>query len=85
MTEAALFYESRSDGLGKDFLDDVQRAIDRSSDYPYSGEPVDSSLRRTLLHRFPFSLIYAVERESIVIIAVAHHGRAPGYWRSRVN
>jgi hypothetical protein len=67
MTE--LFYESRSDGLGNDFLDDVQRAIDRSSEYPYSGEPVDSNFRRTLLHRFPFSLIYALERESLVIIA----------------
>lgn len=85
MIEAALFYESRSNGLGNDFLDDVQRAVDRLSEYPHSGEPVDSRLRRTLLHRFPFSLIYAVEPASIVIIAVAHHGRAPGYWRSRVN
>jgi plasmid stabilization system protein ParE len=85
MTEAALFYESRSGGLGSDFLDDVQRAIDRVSDYPDSGEPIDFGFRRTLLHRFPFSLIYAVERTGIVIVSVAHHGRAPGYWRSRVN
>src|SRR5215216_1221534 len=85
MTEAALFYESSSEGLGSDFLDDVQRAIDRLCDYPYAGESIDASLRRTLLHRFPFSLIYAVEDHSIVIIAVGHHGRAPGYWRSRVN
>jgi plasmid stabilization system protein ParE len=85
MTEAALFYESRSGGLGSDFLDDVQQAVDRLSDYPHSGEPIDSGLKRTLLHRFPFSLIYAVEQTGIVIVAVAHHGRAPGYWRSRVN
>ena len=85
MTEAALFYESGSGGLGSEFLDDVQRAIDRLSDYPHSGEPIDSGLRRTLLHRFPFSLIYAIERNVIVIVAVAHHGREPGYWRSRVN
>ena len=38
MTEAALFYESRSDGLGSDFLDDVQRSVDRLSEYPHSGE-----------------------------------------------
>ena len=56
MTEAALFYESRSVGLGNDFLDDVQRAVDRLSEYPYSGELVDTSLRRTLLLRFPFIL-----------------------------
>ena len=84
MTEAAVFYESRSDGLGNDFLD-VQQAVDRLSDYPNSGEPIDSGLKRTLLHRFPFSLIYVVEQTGIVIVAVAHYGRAPGYWRSRVN
>lgn len=85
MTEAAAFYESRSGGLGSDFLDDVQQAVVRLSDYPHSGEPIDSGLKRMLLHRFPFSLIYAVEQTGIVIVAVAHYGRAPGYWRSRVN
>jgi|SRR5215213_10974957 len=85
MTEAALFYEEASDGLGSDFLDDVQRAIDRVIDYPHVGELIDSSIRRTLLHRFPFSLIYALEQNAIVIVAVAHHGRTPEYWRSRVN
>jgi len=85
MTEAALFYETRSGGLGNDFLDDVQQAVDRLSDYPHSGEQIDFGLKRTLLHRFPFSLIYAVEQTGIVIVAVAHYGRVPGYWRSRVN
>lgn len=85
MTEAAVFYESSSGGLGTDFLDDVQIAIDRLSEYPRLGEPIDFNFRRTLLHRFPFSLIYAVERTGIVIVAVAHHGREPDYWRSRVK
>jgi plasmid stabilization system protein ParE len=78
MTEAALFYEIVSTGLGSNFLDDVQRAVNRLMDYPYAGERIDSALRRMLLHRFPFSLIYAVETDSIVIVAVAHHGREPG-------
>ena len=85
MTEAAVFYESRSARLGSEFLDDVQRAINRVSDYPYYGELIDLRFRRTLLHQFPFSLIYAVDETGIVIVAVAHHGRAPGYWRSRLN
>ena len=68
MIEAALFYESRSGGLGNDFLDDVQQAVDRLSHYPHSGEQIDSGLKRTLLHRFPFSLIYAVEQTGIVIV-----------------
>jgi plasmid stabilization system protein ParE len=85
MMEAALFYEAASNGLGTDFLDDVQRSIDIVSDYPRAGEPIDSDFRRTLLYRFPFSVIYALEENGIVVIAVAHHGREPQYWRSRVN
>src|SRR5215204_2540605 len=83
MTEAAQFYEAASSRLGTDFLDDVQRAIDRLCDHPRAGEAITSDFRRTLLHRFPFSLIYAIEENVIVIVAVAHHGRRPGYWRSR--
>jgi len=85
MSDAALFYETASNGLGNDFLDDVQRTIDILSDYPELGEPVDSDFRRMLLHQFPFSLIYALEQNGIVIVAVAHQGREPNYWRSRVN
>jgi toxin ParE1/3/4 len=90
MTEAALFYKTASARLGTDILDDVQRAIDRLRNYPHSGESIAEesialALRRTLLHRFPFSLIYATEENAIVIIAVAHHGRRPGYWQSRVQ
>jgi len=85
MTEGALFYEAASSQLGTDFLDDVQRAIDRLCDYPLLGESITSDLRRTLLHRFPFSLIYAIEENVIVIIAVAHESRRPGYWKSRTN
>ena len=83
MTEAAVFYEAAACELGSDFLDDVQRAIDLLCDYPQAGELIDSSLRRTQLRRFPFSLIYMVEENFIVIVAVAHHGREPGYWHSR--
>src|SRR5262245_54001051 len=85
MSEAALFYETAANGLGNDFLDDVQRAIETLSNYPEVGEPVDAEFRRMLLHRFPFSLIYALEPNRIVIVAVAHYGREPEYWRPRVH
>ena len=85
MSESALFYELALTGLGTQFLDDVERAINRLLVYPNAGEFIDSDLRRALLHRFPFSLIYAIEADSIVIVAVAHHGRDPDYWQSRLN
>jgi plasmid stabilization system protein ParE len=85
MTEAALFYEAASSGLGNDFLDDVQQAMGRLCEYPQAGEVVASGLRRMLLHRFPFSIIYSVETDVILVVAIAHHGRRPGYWQSRVD
>ena len=85
MTDASLFYEAASSPLGRNFLDDVQRAIDRVRNYPQTGEVIASGLRRTLLHRFPFNLIYAIEEDVIVVVAVAHHGRRPAYWQSRVS
>lgn len=85
MTEAALFYDKQSPGLGQGFVDDVQGSVNRLRQYPQLGAEIETGLRRLLLHRFPFSLIYAVEPEEILIVSVAHHGRHPDYWRSRVE
>jgi plasmid stabilization system protein ParE len=41
-------------------------------------------LRRLLVPRFPYGLLYRVEDERIFIVAVAHFSRRPGYWRSRI-
>jgi hypothetical protein len=84
MNEASSYYEAASDGLGIDFLADVQFGIDSVCERPYLGQLIGSGLRRKLLHRFPFSLIYSVEADAILIVAVAHYGRRPGYWETRV-
>jgi len=73
MSEAAMFYDDKTPGLGRNFLDDVQHANDRLRTHPELGAEVASGLRSTLLHRFPFSLIYAVHTDSILIVSVAHH------------
>jgi toxin ParE1/3/4 len=85
MTEASLFYEDASAGLGSDFFDDVQRVIDALREHPFLGRHVGRGLRQTLLYRFPFSLIYAAETDEILVVAVAHHKRRPWYWKHRIN
>jgi len=83
MIETALFYEAASDGLGNDFLTDVQFGNDSLREHPHLGHKLGGGLQRMLLHRFPFSLIYSVEVDAILINAVAHYGRRPGYWKMR--
>jgi len=84
MSEAAMFYEAASFGLGSDFLEDLQQAIDRLRAHPEIGMRVGRDLRQILLHRFPFNLIYSVEPDAVLIVSVAHQRQRPDYWRSRI-
>ena len=83
MSEAAVFYEARTSGLGEDFLNDVEQVIARLRVHPKAGVEVADGLRGALLRRFPFSLIYSLEPGELLIVSVAHHRRRPGYWRRR--
>lgn len=84
MTEASVFYEAATSGLGADFLDEVERVIKILREHPELGQSVGRGVRRALLHRFPFSFIYSVEVDTVVIVAVAHQRRRPDYWRDRI-
>ncbi len=46
---------------------------------------MSENLRRRILRRFPFELLYAIEAERIVIVAVAHLRRRPRYWQDRIE
>jgi len=81
---AAQFYERETEGLGLDFIATVQRAYERLPEFPASGAPFGRRLRRLLVPKFPYGLLYRVEPERIYIIAVMHLHRRPGYWRSRL-
>lgn len=85
MSEAAVFYEAASLGLGRDFLEDLQQTIDAVRTHPGIGVRLDVNLRRALFYRFPFSLIYVAEPDAILIVSIAHHRQRPGYWKSRMD
>jgi len=83
-TSAAQFYEDQTEGLGLDFIATVQHAYERLLEFPASGPPFGRRLRRLLVPKFPYGLVYRVEPERIYIISVMHLHRRPGYWRSRL-
>jgi plasmid stabilization system protein ParE len=81
--DAALFYESRVMGLGRQFAAEVQRVVTFICKYPEAGARVRLPVRRALVDRFPYAVVYRRERESIQILAIAHVRKLPGYWRRR--
>ena len=84
MLEAARFYESQTAGLGVDYLSEVERAVQTIAESPTTWPVIEGELRRRLIRRFPFGILYRIEPEEIVIIAVAHLRRRPWYWRKRI-
>ena len=80
---AALFYESRIVGLGRSFSAEVERIVSLIREYPDAGAPVRLPVRKTLVDRFPYAIVYRRDRESILVLAIAHQRQRPGYWRRR--
>jgi plasmid stabilization system protein ParE len=77
------YYDQVRRGQGARFAAAVQEATARALAFPLAGSPSESNTRRVILKGFPFSIVYRPEADGIVIFAVAHHSRLPGYWRSR--
>lgn len=80
---AARFYDDHTPGLGFDFIAEVQRATRVLAAYPELGHRFSRRLRRLIVRRFPYGLLYRVESRGIFIVAVAHLHRRPGYWKTR--
>ena len=83
--EAAWYYEKEAPGVGLRFIAEVRRGVTFITENPYAAVDVGSGIRRKVLNHFPYSLMYAVEAELIVILAVAHQKRRPRYWQGRVK
>ena len=86
----AAWYDERQDGLGDRLEADVDRTIDAIHQWPQSGHRWDDwtegpPVRSRHLKDFPYRLIYYIEDEELVIVAVAHEKRPPNYWRDRVT
>lgn len=84
-TAQAVYYESKSMGLGDRFTNEVEAAAGIALEFPEMGAPFKYKTRRVFPKKFPFSIVYRILSEELIIIAVAPDARKPGYWRSRKN
>lgn len=80
LEDATNFYEMEFEGLGKQFLAEVKKAAFRISEYPKAWTVERGEVRKCLLPRFPYKLLYSIEQDHIHVIAVAHLHRKPDYW-----
>lgn len=80
---AVVWYEERSAGLGLDFATEIRQAILRAESMPLAWTQIEGDIRRVLVHRFPYGILYSPDDDHLHIVAVMHLSREPGYWRHR--
>jgi len=84
LDDAVAWYDEQVTGLGQEFLDELDRVVRRAVAFPMSCPAIEPGMRRCLLARFPYGLIYGVDGGTIVVTAVAHLHREPRYWADRM-
>lgn len=83
LEDAASFYELEYPCLREKFREEVKKAILRIVGYPGAWSIERGEVRKCLLHKFPYKILYSIEQDYIFIIAIAHGHRKPDYWIER--
>ena len=84
MLDAAAYYETCVPELGTDFISTIEIAVLDLSDDPEKWPMIGKEIRRRILPRFPYSILYKIDPEEIIIVAIMHQKRRPNYWINRL-
>jgi plasmid stabilization system protein ParE len=82
-------YETEREGLGAEFWDELRAAIRALEEPgpecgPVIGLPRELGVKRKLLERFPYAIVFVGANSYVRIISVMHGHRRPAYWRRRL-
>jgi len=80
LEDAVHYYELEYSGFGNKFKEEVRKAALRIAAYPQAWHKESGDIRKCILHKFPYKLMYSMEEDHILVIAVAHQHRRPYYW-----
>lgn len=83
LEDAIAYYELEHSGLGINFKKEIQKNIERIKKFPLAASIERGEIRKSLLHKFPYKILYSIESDHIFIIAIAHQHRKPDYWIER--
>jgi plasmid stabilization system protein ParE len=89
LSHASDWYDAEHEGLGRELLLTYRKLVVHALEFPETGSPIRGlpvryNVRQFLFERFPYSIVAAYPRDQLVVVAVAHQHRRPGYWRKRL-
>lgn len=81
--EAVQYYTEQRDEVAQAFINAIEDAVYRIREFPTRYVAVDEDVRRCMTRIFPYGVLYTIEQDYILILAIMHCSREPGYWKSR--
>jgi plasmid stabilization system protein ParE len=81
--EAHAWYEKQQPGLGEQFSERIQEVLARIATEPEIHQCVYKDIRRAVVRRFPYLVLYRVKPNHVRVIAVFHSRRKPTVWQGR--
>ena len=82
--EAIDYYEDIAPFLGYDFAVEVYSTIQLAVSFPYAWPVIENQIRRILIKRFPYGILYSKQNGQLFILAIMHLHRNPDYWKHRL-
>jgi toxin ParE2 len=84
LTQAALHYDNKEQGLGLRFFTEVDQTVNRILASPEAWRPLSPRTRRCLVRAFPFGVLYQIRRTEILIVSVMDLRRDPARWQKHL-
>ena len=82
-SEAVQYYAEQRTEIAQAFINAIEDAIFRIREYPNRYATIDEDIQRCMTRKFPFGILYTIEQDNILILAVMHCSREAGYWKNR--
>ena len=85
IVDAVHYYNRERPGFGFEFSIEVRNALARIKKYPDAWPEISKNIHKCIINRFPFAVLYSQYPEYILVVAIMHMKRKPGYWKKRVE
>ena len=81
--EVVQYYAEQRVAIAQAFINAIEDTVYRIQESPTRYAAIDGDVRRCMARRFPYGVLYTIEQDYVLILAVMHCSRKPGYWKSR--
>jgi toxin ParE1/3/4 len=80
---AVQYYTEQRIEVAQAFINAIEDTVYQIRETPTRYAAIDEDVRQCMARKFPYGVLYTIEQDYILILAVMHCSREPGYWKSR--